>query len=143
MMVQKYEQVIKSLVPTPQELQIIQAVKMGIESDNNKSPWDNAKWYKGFTSRNEDGIPFSKAPRNKLLMVVSESAGTLYNWLDRGTGICRGSIIIVLEDKVVFCSDAYTWYATSYGASFQSVQGLHTLDKDLYGMVKEIKDVKP
>lgn len=142
-MFQKYEQVIKSLAPTPQELQIVQAVKMGIASDENKSPWDNDKWYKKFTPKNADGLSFAKAPKNKLLMVVSENFSTIYNRQERGNFVMRGSIIVKLDDDVVFCLDAFSWYGGSGQASVYPVTGIHTIDKNnVSGILKEIKDVK-
>lgn len=142
-MVQKYEQVIKSLVPTPREQQIIQAVKIGIASDNNKSPWDNDKWYKKFTPRNTDGLSFTKVPKNKLLMVVSEDFSTIYNRQERGNFVMQGSIIVKLDDTVVYCLDAFSWYGGSGQAHVYPVTGIHTIDlNNVSGILKEIKDVK-
>lgn len=137
-----YERILSNLKPTPQEQQIIQGVKQGILSDQNKSPFDDDKWYKTFTRNNKDGLDLAKAPKNTLLMVVSESVGTLYS-NNRGTQIMRGSVIVKLEDNLVVCLDAYSWGLTSgSGTVVYNNNGYFSIDStQLRGLVKSIATV--
>lgn len=142
-MLVKYERVINRLTPSTREQQIINAVKQGILGDKQKSPFDNNKWYMKFARVNQDGVSLKDAPKNTLLMVVTESLSTLYRQ-NRGTRIERGSILVKLEEDLVACIDAYTWVITSNnGTHTLSMNGFFGIDpKSLNGKVKLISDVK-
>lgn len=128
--------------PTPTEANIIQRVKQGIASDQNRSPWSNDRWYMTFNKNNQDGVTLAKAPKNTLLMVVTESVGTLY--VHRlGTQIMRGSVLMKLEDNLVVCLDAYCWGITaSKGTVISKRNGIYTFDeRNLHGKVKPVAQV--
>jgi hypothetical protein len=122
------------------EMEVIEKVKEGIESDNKKSPWNSDKWYKTFTKNNGDGITLEEAPLNVPLMVVTESLGTLYRH-NRGNAIMRGSVLIKTSNNQVECIDSNSWGATSSGASVYDNNGTFELSEAVYGKVKEVINV--
>lgn len=138
-----FDSVVSSIRPTELELQILAEVKEGIERDSKESPFSSKpKWYTQFTNRNKVNLTLAEAPINTLLMVVSEALDTFYA-NGRGTGINRGSVIVKLSDSVIYCVDAYYWYASpSSGAVVYPVKGYYEYDpKRVYGAVKELSKV--
>lgn len=129
--------------PSLEDLAIIERVREGIKSDNLKSPFSSDKWYKTFASLNKDGILLTESPINKLLMVVSESLGTLIK-NGRGHSIQRGSLLVKLADDKIYCLDATSWFASASGKAIVfSNNGYFEISKEtIYGEVKEIKDIK-
>jgi hypothetical protein len=137
-----FDEVVMSIVPTKIELNKLNRVRLGQESDAKKSPFSADKWYMQFTKLNADGISLVDAPINTLLMVVTESLGTLYK-NDRGTSIMRGSILVKLSDNILYCTDGSSWYASpSSGALVYGVKGyLEFAGGAIYGRVKKLKNV--
>ncbi|MGF2714557.1 hypothetical protein ACQUY5_20100 [Bacillus cereus] len=142
--VQRYNEIVGQTVPTQQEMEIHNHVRRGIEQDEQSSPWSSNKWYRGFDERNSDGYNLKQAPIYKLLMVVSDATGTFYN-NGRGTGISRGSVIIKMSEDLVYCLDAFYWYASPYGPVTVPLQGYlqYTYQSVDYGKVKELSKVRP
>lgn len=147
-MFQKYESFLQTIKPTQQEQQIIEKVKAGIYSDSQKSPWDSNKWYMTFADKNKTNTFYLiDAPKGKLLMVVTSSLGTLYS--NRGTQVVRGSIIVKLEDNLIYCLDGKSWAITERNTAvtfniggFFTFEGKQNPYSLIYGAVKEIKNVR-
>ncbi|PGF05314.1 hypothetical protein [Bacillus toyonensis] len=141
---QRYHEIVSRTVPTQTEMEIHRQVRVGLEHDEQSSPWSNDKYYRGFDERNSDGYNLKQARINKLLMVVSDSTGTFYN-NGRRTGISRGSVIIKLSEDLIYCVDAFYWGATPYGPVVTALQGYlqYTYKTSTYGKVKELASVRP
>ncbi|MFS0783335.1 hypothetical protein [Bacillus sp. 1P06AnD] len=124
-----------------QELEVIEKIKQGLDSDLPMMSFGTSKYfYEEFPKVNR-GIPFSDAPMNEPLVVVSNKLSPFY--YEHGEVGCEvGSIIVKDSESFVSFIDAYAFLFIHGFKTKEKIVGKYQLKTDVQGKVVQLKDVK-
>lgn len=128
-------------VLSKQALELIEKIKQGLDSDLPMMSFGTSKYfYEEFPKVNR-GIPFSDAPTNEPLVVVSNRLSPFY-YKHGEVGCEVGSIIVKDSESHVSFIDAYAFLLIHGFKTKEKIVGQYQVKTEVKGEVVQLKDVK-